>query len=493
MPDMRHAAIAANRFGFGARPGELAAIANDPRGWAKSQLATPYAPPPAIAALPAAEDDLLAFGRWYAHQRLNGPNGARVAQRLRRQGATDTQVAMASIEENFIQNFRPRIQASVDARLQAALTTDRPVAERCVHFWSNHFTVSTAKPAAVAMPPSFEKDAIRPHIQGRFVDMLLASTKHPGMLIYLDNWLSIGPNSPAARQPNLARRMLPQGARANGINENLGREILELHTLGVGGGYAQADVQSLAAIITGWSYDRPNGLEYLTDGEGTRSGGDLFRFFDIAHEPGAKTLCGRRYAQEDVAQGEAALADLARHPSTAHHLATKLARQYIADDPPAAAVARIAAAYSTSDGDLRHTMEAVIDCPEAWEQPFVKFKQPEEYAISVLRAANVHDLPIGAGLAVLTTLGQRPYSAPGPDGWPDAAANWLSPDLIWKRLEFAQSYAQRIGRADVDPVTLGQAVQGPLLSDETIQTVRRAESPIQGFALLFGAPEFQRR
>ncbi len=491
MPNLREAAIAANRFGFGARPGELAAIAGDPRGWVRAQLASPYPVPTEIAALPVAEDDLLAFGRWLVQRGLAGPNADRVRARLERQGASDAQ--MQSIEESFGANFRERIRASVDARLIAALTTERPAAERCVHFWSNHFTVSTAKPAAVALPPSFEKDAIRPHVTGRFADMLEASTKHPGMQVYLDNWLSIGPNSEAARNPQRARMILPQGARADGINENLAREILELHTLGVNGGYTQQDVQALAAILTGWSYDRPRNLAFVRENAGTRSGDTLFSFFEAAHEPGTHTLCGRAYAQEGVAQGEAALADLARAPATARHLATKLVRHYVADDPPEAAVTRVAAAFQRSDGDLPSTMDALIECPEVWAQDFPKFRAPEDYAIGVLRAANVRTFPPGAGLVVLASLGQRPYSAPGPDGWPDIAASWLSPDLIWKRLEFAQSYAQRIARADIDPALLGEAALGPLLSPETREAVQRAESPVQGFALLFGAPEFQRR
>lgn len=488
MPNLREAVIAANRFGLGARPGELAAIAADPRGWVKAQLAAPYPIPAPIAALPAAEDDLLAFGRWLVGLRLRGTRGDRMRAR---QDADAAQ--MQSIEESFGENFGPRIRASVDARVAAALATDRPAAERCVHFWSNHFTVSTAKPAAAALAPSFEKDAIRPHIQGRFADMLDAAVKHPGMLIYLDNWLSIGPNSEAARNPARTRRRLPQGARASGLNENLAREILELHTLGVNGGYTQRDVQALAAILTGWSYDRARTLDFFTEREGRRSGAALFAFYEDAHEPGPQTLCGRVYAQSGLAQGEAALADLARAPATAAHIAAKLVRHYVSDAPAPAVAARVAGAFQRSDGDLRATMEALVDCDEVWAQDFPKFRAPEDYALAVLRAAAIRDLPPGAGLAILATLGQRPYSAPGPDGWPDSEAHWLSPDLIWKRLEFAQTYAQRIARADVDPATIGAAVLGPLLSAATREAIGRAESPVQAFALLFGAPEFHRR
>lgn len=492
MPDIDLAALAAQRFGFGPRPGELRAISGDPRGWVKAQLGPQTTLPAPIAALPPAEDDLLAFGRWLARRRLNNGNGARIEERAERQGITQEELQRLSVEEDFVENFRARVTRAVAARVEAVLTSPTPVHERLVHFWSNHFTVSAAKPGAVALPPSFEKEAIRPHVGGRFADMLLASTKHPGMIVYLDNWLSVGPNSRIGQNPNRGRR-LPGGGRPTGINENLAREVLELQTLGVNGGYTQADVQALAAIITGWTYERPRLRDLVNDNLATRTGGQLFEFDADAHEPGPKTLLARTYAQTGVAQGEAALGDLARHASTARFIATKLCRHYIADDPPPAAVARVERSFRESDGDLRETMEALVDSPEAWETPFAKFKRPEEYAISVLRIANVRDLPPGAGIAALAAMGQRPYSAPGPDGWADTAEAWLTADLVFKRIEFAQAYAERIARADVDPVQLGQACLGGLMSDETETAIRRAESPVQGFALLFGAPEMQRR
>lgn len=492
MPDLRLAAIAAHRFGLGPRPGELRTIAGDPRGWVKAQLVPQRALPAPIAALPPAEDDLLAFGRWLARRRLRGGNAQRFEERAERQGVTQEELRRLSVEEDFVQNFRERVTRAVGARLEAAIVTDTPVHERLVHFWGNHFTVSTAKPGAIALPPSFEKDAIRPHVGGRFADMLLASTKHPGMIVYLDNWLSIGPNSRTAQNPNRGRR-LPGGGRPTGINENLAREVLELHTLGVNGGYTQRDVQALAAIITGWTYERPRLRDLVSDQVADRNGSQLFEFDANAHEPGPKTLLNRTYEQSGVAQGEAALAELARHPSTARFVATKLCRHYVADTPPAAAVARVERTFTQSDGDLHRTMDTLVDSPEAWETPFTKFKRPEEYAITLLRSANLRTLPPGTGVAALTVMGQRPYAAPGPDGWADISDAWLTADLVWKRLEFAQAYATRLARADLDPMNLGEACLGPLLSDETRTAVSRAESPVQGLALLYGAPEMQRR
>jgi len=492
MPDLHLAALAAHRFGFGPRPGELRAIAGDPRGWVKSQLGRQPQLPAPIAALPSAEDDLWAFGRWTIRRRMNNRNAERMEERAEREGVSMQELRALSVEDEFVANFRERVTRAIVARIDAAIASDRPVHERLVHFWSNHFTVSTAKPVAVALPPSFEKDAIRPHVGGRFADMLMASTKHPGMIVYLDNWLSIGPNSQIARGPRQPRPFLG-GPRATGLNENLAREILELHTLGVNGGYAQRDVQALAAIITGWTYERPRLRELVRESGGERNGAQLFEFDAAAHEPGPQTLLGRTYAQSGVDQGEAALNDLARHPSTARFIATKLCRHYIADDPPSAAVARVELAFRGSDGDLRATMEALVDSPEAWEESRRKFKRPEEYAISLLRTANVRALPNANAVGALTQMGQRPYAAPGPDGWSDIAASWLTADLVWKRIEFAQAYADRVGRADVDPVQLGDASLGALMSDETRTAVRRAESATQGLALLFAAPEMQWR
>jgi uncharacterized protein (DUF1800 family) len=493
MPNLREAAIAANRFGFGARPGELTTISSDPRGWVKSQLG-PQPLPPAIEALPAAEDDLLAFGRWTVQRRFRANNGARDENLMRqaaRQGVSEQQMQALTTEQDFIQNFRQRVTTAVNARIIAAVASDNPVYERQVHFWGNHFTVSSAKPQAVALPPSFERDAVRANVGGSFVNMLMASSKHPGMLVYLDNWLSIGPHSPAADNPRLRRGFGAQ--RATGINENLAREIMELHTLGVHGGYTQADVTTFAGVITGWTYRRQTLVDFASTRQGTLNGEQLFEFDGDAHEPGAKTVLGKSYRQNGVSQGEAVLSDLAHHPSTARFIATKLTRHYIADTPPPAAVERVAEAFQRSGGDLKHTMEVIVDSPETWTQPFTKFKQPEEYAISLLRAANIQQLPPNAAIGAMQAMGQRPYSAPGPDGWADISDAWLTADLVWKRLEFAQTFAGRIARSDIDPVQVGEACQGELLSADTRAAIQNADSPAQGLSILFGSPELQRR
>jgi uncharacterized protein (DUF1800 family) len=449
-------------------------------------------PPPAIAALPATEDDLLAFGRWIAQRRARDATPEEIERQARRAGVSEKALRELAVEDDYRKTFRDRMVKAIQARLDAAISAERPAHERLIHFWSNHFTVSAAKPVATAMPPSFERDVVRPRAVGRFADLLLASSKHPGMVVYLDNWQSVGPNS-AFVKAGERRDYGPGGQRRpSGINENLAREILELHTLGVGGGYSQADVQALAAIITGWTYKRPTLADLVSDKPGTRGGAELFTFDQRTHEPGDKQLLGKTYSQDGVAQGEAALADIARHPSTARFIATKLARHYIADQPPPAAVDRIAQAFRGSDGDIARTVAAVVDSPETWATPAPKYKRPEEYAISVSRALGLKALPQGAGQAILS-MGQRIYAAPGPDGWADSESAWLSADLIWKRIEFANGVGQRAGRADFAPSRLGEAVLGPLYSAETRQAVDRAESPAQGLTLLLASPEFQRR
>lgn len=487
------AALAAHRFGYGPRPGELAAIASDPRGWAKAQLKPEAALPPTLANLPPCEDDILNIGRFYLSVRLRGPNAEQARARLARQGVSAEMLAQGTVEDNYRAYMRERYAKAIAARFAQMAASDRPVFERVVAFWSNHFTVSAAKPQVMSLPQSFEREVVRANACGRFETMLLASAKHPAMGVYLDNAQSIGPNSVWARNPRQMPRMgFGQGGRPTGLNENLAREILELHTLGVNGGYTQADVRALAALITGWNFERPTPVALFNDSTGVRSGAQLFRFIAEAHEPGAKTLLGKTYP-EGLAGGEAALRDLARHPATARHLATKLVRHFVADTPPPACVDRVARAYQDSDGDLALTMAALIDSPEAWTPERRKFKRPDEYFISAMRMINARELPPNAAVVALETLGQRTYFAPGPDGWADTADAWLSADLVWKRLEWAQQLAERVARADVQPLALADATLGPSLSAETRQAIERAESPTQAMTLLLMSAEFQRR
>jgi uncharacterized protein (DUF1800 family) len=435
------ALTAATRFGCGPRPGDLDIIARDPYGWVLRQLDKR---PAALAGdLPASAEMVTAL------------------LTVRRDKDQDE-------KREASQRFREVYLAEIEARVAAAVASETPLLERLTHFWSNHFTVSAFRPVVRGFAGAFEREAIRPHVTGRFADLLLAVERHPAMLIYLDNAQSIGPDSMVGQRRN------------KGLNENLGREILELHTLGVDGGYTQADVQALARILTGWSVARPDDPDPGS-----------FRFRPGIHEPGPKTLLGRPYPEAGIEEGEAALRDIAAHPATARHIATKLARHFIADEPPHDAVQRIARVFHESGGDLRLVTAAIVRETAVWEKPLAKVRAPQDLVIAACRAAGFTP-PAEMLFNGLRGLDQPTFVAPSPAGWPDDAASWVSPEAVLHRAEWCQAYANRI-ESPPDPVQLARAVLGDALPEETAQAIRRAPSERDGVALLLAAPEFQRR
>jgi len=436
------ALVAATRFGFAARPGELAAIAGDPRAHVLRQLAHP--PTPLSGDLPNSAQQVAAF----------------LAARRDKRAPED--------RKEFQLQTRDVYLAEVEARVAAAVTSDTPLLERLTQFWSNHFTVSAFRPIVRGFAGAFEREAIRPHVTGRFIDMLLAAESHPAMLLYLDNALSIGPDSPAGMR------------QGRGLNENLGREILELHTLGVDGGYTQGDVEALARILTGWSVARLNDVH-----------AGSFKFYDRAHEPGAKTLLGRRFAEAGQDEGVAALRMVAAHPATAQHIATKLARHFIADDPPGDSVNRIAAVFRNSDGDLARVTEAVVREDAAWANPLAKVRMPNDMVIAACRAVGFTPKPpmiVGS----LRVLDQQPYFAPAPTGWADDAASWVSPEAVLRRAQWCEAFATRMPDPP-DPLAAAASSFGDMLPAETLDAIRAAPSRRVGLALLLASPEFQRR
>ena len=463
------AVIAANRFGLGARPGELALIGGDAREWLRAQLP---APPPVLAAA-----DLSPSARILAQAlELRRENQAQ-----RKQAATTASAgngAQDPAQQRLPQFLRPIYAAEVTARLQHAVATDRPFLERLTQFWSNHFAVSIDKQFLAGLAGSFEREAIRPHVLGSFTDMLLAVETHPAMQLYLDNYLSVGPNSPAALR---ARRQAPR----IGINENLAREILELHTLGVGGGYTQKDVTTFAEVITGWSIGGAGGR--FADGEPGR-----FVFRSELHEPGAKVVLGRRYPDAGFEQGVAVLRDLAAERATAHFIATKLARHFIQDEPPPAAVARVADAFTASGGELPSVYAALIDAHDAWLQPFAKYKTPADYLVSSFRGLAVPVEADHAPLAPFELLGQRTWSPGAPAGWPDRSADWDGAAGLMKRIQWADAVGARLGSRR-DAMQLAPQLLGANLTEATRQAVTHAASAAQALTLLLAAPEFMRR
>jgi uncharacterized protein (DUF1800 family) len=473
MQDRFGPAIAANRFGLGARPGELASIGADPRGWLTAQLAG-GAPQIATTGLRPSWEVLA--------EAIELRRDQREMRRAAKKGDASSQDTQAAVKQlmKVGQLYRPVYVDEVRARLAHAVDTDRPFVERLTQFWTNHFAVSVDKLAVLGLAGSFEREAIRPHVLGNFSDMLLAVEQHPAMLLYLDNHLSIGPNSRAARL--LARR---NTQRQVGINENLAREILELHTLGVNGGYTQKDVTTFAEVITGWSIAGQNGA--LRRGEPGK-----FVFRPEVHEPGGKRVLGKKYSQDDVTQGVAVLRDLAAKPATGKFIATKLTRHFIADDPPTEAVERVAKAFMRSEGDLPTVYRALVDSPEAWREPLTKYKTPNDYIVSTFRGLALPVQGKQSGLAAFELLGQRTYSPGSPAGWPDRSADWDGASALMKRIEWADAVGQRVGArsnaADLAPQLLGET-----LDADTRTAIARAASGAQALTLLLTAPEFLRR
>jgi uncharacterized protein (DUF1800 family) len=459
------AVVAANRFGLGARPGELERAHHDARGWLQQQITGSRALPEEIRRLPASAEIFKTYSE-LRRERNEAKSDSAAAKRL--PGGLRAKLAPYYLDQ-------------VAARYRVAATTEESFRERLVHFWTNHFAVSADKPQVLALAGTLENEAIRPHVAGRFADLLAAVEAHPAMILYLDNQASIGPGSQLAQRRN---RRASADDRKLGINENLAREILELHTLGVDGGYTQQDVTTFAKALTGWSLGTDRAF----------AGGELgkFTFHDAAHEPGAKTILGTRYGQAGVSQPRAVLADLAKHPATARHIATKLARHFIADEPPPEAVEHIAKAFRDSNGDLPTVHRAVLDTPAAWATPAVKFKTPHELVVSSLRMLDFVPAEPRQVVAPFELLGQRPYTPGSPAGWPDTATHWDGPDAVLKRIEWAGSLAARVAGRE-QPLSLGERSLGAVLNERTRTAITRAASAEQGITLLLASPEFQRR
>lgn len=418
------------RFGLGRRGSEP--LPPDPTAWLLDQLQQPD--PVRLTEPPTAADGLVA---------------------LREDRATKPPPGQSRSRALF------KVQAA--AQLANAVTTPAPFRERLVWFWTNHFVVSVRRGQCAAVVAAFVEEAIRPHVTGRFSDMVLAVMRHPAMLLYLDNASSFGPDSLLGQRTH------------RGLNENLARECLELHTVSPLAGFSQADVTAFAKILTGWS------IELKADPPG-------FRYRPFAHEPGVQTVLQQPFTP-DEAGGVAALAFLATHPATHRFLATKLVRHFVADDPPPEAVRRIEAVLRDTSGNLGAASAALVQLDAAC-QPHTKLRTPIEYVIASVRALDVapDQLPL---LGILAGLGQPFWSAPAPNGWPDQAADWAAPEAMLRRIDWASGFAARIGDRDV--MQIAEATVGPLLRPETSDSIRRAGSRREAMTLLLTCPEFQRR
>jgi uncharacterized protein (DUF1800 family) len=519
--DSQTALVALNRFGFGARggaSGDLVNAASDPRGFVKAELARPSGvllEMPGLSSTPALAAAVFAYQAEVKAAREAAVKSGAPAPEATPSPAPDATVQRRSLSLNSVAMdiagkdpamkatdsgggnaamaandamqpnaakpapqqpplnvIQKTYRAEALARLQRAIIADCGITERLVAFWSNHFCISATKgELARIWAGAFEREAIRPHVMGRFADMLRAVEQHPAMLFFLDNQQSLGPDSRAGQN------------RKRGLNENLAREIMELHTLGVGGGYTQEDVTSLARIITGWTF---------AGRQGQLGEPGSFAFNANAHQPGPQTLLGKTYENNGVAQGEAALVDIARHPSTAKFIATKFARHFVADDPPPALVVRLQDVFGKTDGDLGAMTRALVDSDEAWAAPLTKMRSPYEFLVATGRLlARVPEDP-GAYLGGLNLLGQPLWSPAGPNGFPDTNAAWAAPEGMKLRLDVSAQIASRLG-GNIDPRDLLELAFADAASADTRRTIERAESRQQALALLLMSPEFQRR
>jgi uncharacterized protein (DUF1800 family) len=472
--DPKGAALALHRFGFGPKAGSIAALAPDPLGALLADLEAPDAGQIADAGLPTSGTENRAVFEFNAER-----NAKQKLEQKRKQAAqaamenSGAETAMAQKADappptapaNPVPLPRQIFLDEAKARYRGAINSEIGLVERLVWFWSNHFCVNFD---STVMAGAYEREAIRPHVLGRFADMLLAAESHPAMLIYLDNASSTGPNSVAGIN------------RDRGLNENLAREILELHTLGVRTVYSQADVTNFAKVITGWTI-----LPTLDNPE---HGGE-FVFNKRMHEPAPQTLIGNSYPDTGIEQGRGVLADLARHPATARHVATKLARHFIADDPPPALVERLTQRFLDTDGDLKEVTKALVSAPESWGQEQAKIKRPGEWIVAERRATGTQG-QIDRMMGAQALLGEPLWRPPAPKGFPDDNATWL--DGLALRLDSANIFAQRVG-TNLDPQAVLDTALGALASDETRRTVARAESKQQALAFVVMAPEFLRR
>ncbi|MDZ7927432.1 MAG: DUF1800 family protein [Agrobacterium sp.] len=501
------AALCLWRFGLGAREGDIQAIKDDPRDLLRLEITERATPIPVGAQLHSSADlliSLMAYNKEIKAERektavlgVSATTGAAAAtggtmgamnppspEMTTAANAMD-KAGMAPPPAGEPQDKKPDtpatkrpyfpqqiLLAEADARFNG--TIRQPLigfGERLAMFWANHFAVATGKGGDVhILAGAFEREAIRPHVFGNFEDMLLAVETHPAMLYFLDNQQSIGPSSQANKN----------GKR--GLNENLAREIMELHTLGVDGGYTQADVTALARIITGWSVYRNE-----------KRPGPLGRFSFNAnsHEPGDHTVMGITYGEAGVEQGRRALRDLAHHPATASHLAYKLVRHFVSDHPPPELVAKLAAAYTKSHGDLSATYMALIEAEQSWSPALTKLRPPLDFVTTVIRVSGIVPKP-GQVVSVLKALGQPLWDPSGPNGFADVTDSWGSSEGLATRIDAASLFAHQVAGA-IDPRDFVADRAGPLLSEETKKAVQRAETKPQGLTIAFLSPEFQRR
>jgi uncharacterized protein (DUF1800 family) len=445
--------IAVNRFGYGARGDELEQADKDPKKWLKAQLrAISF-----IGDFPHSNDILIEQAKFQKERK-----------RLKKQPSKNN--TSGNMQDNkMIKNFSRLALLNMSAdTLKQAIVSSNSVSWRLLDFFSNHFSVTANGRLMVGLAATLEREAIAPNLLGNFEEMLLAVEQHPAMLIYLNNEKSFGPHSRLAKK------------HKKGLNENLAREIMELHTLGVDGGYSQADVIELAKGITGWSVKRPG-----------KERGEGFVFRAYGHEPGARTLLGKKYGQQGITQGQQMLRDLAMNPATAKYVCFKLAHHFVSQNPPASLLKSMEDIWLKNHGNIKAVMNCLFDAEEAWLDTAQKYKSPREFVISTMRALSLKKFKDKALLATLTNLGQQPFNAGSPAGFSDDEQDWLGASALMARIDWSSmvsGYQKRVNAEKVMSRSLGKSI-----SELTYNSVMRAESRQQALTLLLMSPEFQRR
>lgn len=443
--------IAMNRFGYGATTRDYQAIQNvGYKQWLASQLHSIDLPKPKYHSSQALKDIV-------AYNKLNKASKTEPSLLAKK----------TKLRKSIIKNAK---QLSVTNTLFSS-KTNQAIQARLLDFFSNHFSLSANNLILTALAPTLETEAIAPKLTGTFESMLQAVIAHPAMILYLNNERSTGPNSTNGKK-----------RKKKGLNENLAREVMELYTMGADSGYRQADVSEFAKALTGWSVGRVNRNEPAS-----------FLFRPNTHEPGSRSILGKSYSQETAKRGyvqaQRILSDFAAHPKTAERLCYKLARHFIADEPPLALVEKMKDAYLKNNGSIPIVMAEMLDHPSSWSDISQKLKTPRDFVLSTYRTFNIKR-PKPNIFQTLEIMGQGFFNSGSPAGYPDVSSAWSGSQAITTRIEWAHHVA---GQIEMNAIDAAKIALGPLLSEKTRLLISRAESQRQAITYLLLSPEFQRR
>lgn len=483
----------ANRLGFGPGPGDLEKIGGmGTEAYLDAQLH------PETARLPARVTSVLgslpSFGKSSADAYAEYWWKAQVA---------DPKSLPKEEKRRLKKREREVVRETQIARLIRAVASPWQLHEALVEFWFNHFNVYQGKGPVKVWVGSYEEEAIRPNTLGRFSDILLATAKHPAMLVYLDNAQNVAPVAAESAYGMYggAAAHMPRKKKESGINENYAREVMELHTLGVNGGYSQADVISLAHILTGWTVGPGAESDAIAAAGKFSKNKGAFRFARRRHDPSPEVLLGRNFGGDDVSEGEAALLMLAAHPATAHHISFELAQYFVVDQPPADLVAAMAETFRSTGGDIRSVMRTMLTNSAFFAPETVgkKFKTPYHYVVSAARAIGTDPANVGPLIGALNDLGQPLYGCISPDGYGCTQSQWLDPDGLLHRLSFATRLgsgeydAARNAGGGLDPVDPDRLLEtlGPAIGKRTRAALAETPKADRAGAIL-GSPDFMR-